>query len=368
VQVRLDPDRPLREQPELGHNRWLPDLTPVGEAEPGEELVLELRDSMDGQVAPASTHGDLLGLTAVSHVLTGPVAVRGAQPGDLLELEILGYTTEEFGWTAVLPGAGTLGDLVERPYLVRWRIADGEARSEELPGVSVAASTHAGVIGVAPSRELFDEALRREGALAERGHPIRMPDPETAFPTNARHGLRTIPPRENGGNMDVRDLTAGARLLLPVHVPGALLSAGDLHFVQGDGEVSLYAVETSGSVTFRVGLRKAPDWLPRFPAYEAPPRPPRAAFATTGIPLADDGENGWLDLGLAARRALLELIGWLRSERGLGFEQAYALCSVAAELRISQAVDLPNALVSAALPLDVFEDWGTQGMKPDSTG
>src|SRR4051794_16459903 len=309
---------------------------------------------MDGQVRPHLSDDDLLDLKAVSHVLTGPVAVRGAEPGDLLELEILGYTTAEFGWTAVLPGAGFLGDLVERPYLVRWQIADGMARSEDLPGVAVAASTHAGVIGVAPSPELFDEALRRETALAEAGHPVRMPDPETAFPDSARDALRTIPPRENGGNMDIRDLTAGARLLLPVHVPGALLSAGDLHFTQGDGEVSLYAIETSGSVTFRVGLRKAPDWLPRFPAYEAPPRRPRAVFATTGIPLADDGQNGWLDLGLATRRALLELIGWLQATHGLGFEQALALASVACELRISQAVDVPNPLVSAALPLDLF--------------
>jgi len=355
VQVRLDPDRPLREQPEVGHNRWHPDLEPIAAVSPGDELTLELRDSMDGQVAAESTDDDLLSLVPVSHVLTGPVAVEGAEPGDVLELEILGYTTAPFGWTAVLPGAGVLGDLVERPYLVRWDITGGLARSDDLPGVVVRGRNHAGVIGVAPSRELFDDALRREGALAEAGHPIRMPDARTAFPASVSDGLRTIPPRENGGNLDVRDLTAGARLLLPVHLQGALLSAGDLHFAQGDGEVSLYAIETSGSVTFRVGLRKDPDWLPRFPAYAAPMRQPAAVFATTGIPLGDGGDNAWLDIGLATRRALLELIGWLRSERRLDFEQAYALASVAAELRISQAVDLPNALVSAALPLDVFD-------------
>jgi formamidase len=355
VQVRLDPDRPLREQPEFGHNRWHPGLEPVAAVAPGEELTLELRDSMDGQITPDSTDEQLLDLEPISHVLTGPVEVRGAEPGDLLELEILAYTTAEFGWTAVLPDAGMLADLVERPYLVRWHIEGGVARSEDLPGVAVPASTHAGVIGVAPSQELFDEALRRELKLADAGHPVRLPDPKTAFPVAVSDGLRTTPPRENGGNMDVRDLTAGARLLLPVHAPGALLSAGDLHFSQGDGEVSMYAIETSGSVSFRVGLRKAPGWLPRFPAYEAPARPPRAMFATTGIPLTDGGENAWLDFGLAARRALLELIGWLRAERGYGFEQALALASVACELRISQAVDLPNPLVSAALPLEVLD-------------
>jgi formamidase len=201
---------------------------------------------------------------------------------------------------------------------------------------------------------LRDAVLRRETVLADAGYPVRMPDPATAFPKGVGDALRTIPPRENGGNLDVRDLTAGARLLLPVHVPGALLSAGDLHFTQGDGEVSLYAIETSGSITVRPALRKTPKWMPRFPAYEAPSPQPRAVFATTGIPLTDDGENRWADLELAARRALLELIGWLGAEHGYDFAQAYALASVACELRLSQVVDVPNPLVSAALPLDVF--------------
>jgi formamidase len=154
--------------------------------------------------------------------------------------------------------------------------------------------------------------------------------------------------------MDIRDLGPGARLWLPVHVPGALLSVGDLHFAQGDGEVCISAVETGGAATFRIGLRRDDDWRPTFPCYEAPPRPPRAVFATTGIPLTDAGDQGLLDLSLAARRALLELLGWLTAEHGLEREPAYVLMSVAAELRVSELVDAPNALVSAALPLDVF--------------
>jgi formamidase len=156
--------------------------------------------------------------------------------------------------------------------------------------------------------------------------------------------------------MDIRDLGPGARLWLPVHVPGALLSAGDLHFAQGDGEVCISAIETGGAATFRVGLRGRGGWRPRFPCYEAPPRPPRPMFATTGIPLDDDGSQGDLDLNLAARRALLELLGWLEQERGMQREAAYVLMSVAAELRVSELVDAPNPLVSAALPLDVLED------------
>ena len=292
-----------------------------------------------------------MSLPPISHVLTGPVAVEGAAPGDVLELEIIGYETADFGWTAVLPGYGPIGDLIERPFLVRWDLADGVARSDDLPGVVVAASTHAGVIGVAPSAELFDASLHRERRLADGGDPVRLPDPVDAFPPAAAEGLRTMPPRENGGNMDVRDLGPGATLLLPVHVEGALLSAGDLHFAQGDGEISVYAIETSGSVTFQVGLRPAPDWAPRFPAYSAPPRAPRECFATTGVPAGDDG---YMDLGAATRRALVEMLGWLESEHGLHRGQAVALMSVAVELRISQVVDMPNPLVSAALPLDVF--------------
>ena len=350
--VRLDPSLALREQPALGHNHWHPDLEPVAGVSPGDQLRLDLRDSMDGEVTRESGHEDLLSLPAISHVLTGPVAVEGAEPGDVLELEILDYETADFGWTAVLPGYGPLGDVIERPYLVRWSLDGGFATSDDLPGVTIAASNHAGVIGTAPSRQLFEASLAREAKLAEAGHPVRMPDPSTAFPPAAADGLRTMPPRENGGNMDVRDLGPGATLLLPVHVPGALLSAGDLHFAQGDGEVSVYAIETSGSVTFRVGLRRAPAWAPSFPAYLAPARPPRPCFATTGMPTDDDG---YMDVGAATRRALIEMLGWLEAEHGLERGQALALMSVAVELRLSQVVDLPNPLVSAALPLDVFD-------------
>jgi formamidase len=219
-------------------------------------------------------------------------------------------------------------------------------------GVVVPACVHAGTIGVAPSPELFGRAREREEAIGT----ANPPSPEYAWPPQAADGLRTYPPRENGGNMDIRDLGPGARLWLPVHVPGALLSVGDLHFAQGDGEVCISAIETGGAATFRVGLRGRDGWGPRFPSYVAPPRPPRPMFATTGIPLADDGSQGDLDLNLATRRALLELLAWLEHERGMAREAAYVLMSVAAELRVSELVDAPNALVSAALPLDVLED------------
>jgi formamidase len=339
----------------------------VASVEPGDEVTFEIRDSRDRTITRDSDHDDLLGVPSIAHPLTGPVEVRGVSPGDVLELEVLAYETDDFGWTAIWPGSGFLGDLFDRPFLARWELAGGVARSEQVPGVAVPACVHAGVIGVAPSADLFERAVEREGALvagarASRGDGTpgqglaNAPSPDHAWPPEAADGLRTYPPRENGGNMDIRDLGPGARLWLPVHVQGALLSVGDLHFAQGDGEVCISAIETGGAATFRVGLRRGPagGWRPRFPSYEAPPRPPRAMFATTGIPLADDGSQGDLDLNLATRRALLELLGWLEHERGLQREAAYVLMSVAAELRVSELVDAPNALVSAALPLDVF--------------
>ena len=300
---------------------------------------------------PSPRTADLFDTPPIAHPLTGPLEVRGALPGDVLEVEILGYETDGFGWTAIWPGSGFLGDLFTEAFLVRWELADGLARSERLPGVAVPACVHAGTIGVAPSRELFERAREREAAMGTPHPPLA----DHAWPPAAAEGLRTYPPRENGGNMDIRDLGPGARLWLPVHVPGALLSVGDLHFAQGDGEVCISAIETGGSATMRVGLRRE-GWRPTFPCYEAPPRPPRAMFATTGIPLADDGSQGDLDLNLATRRALIELLGWLQHERGLSKEAAYVVMSVAAELRVSELVDAPNALVSAALPLDVFEE------------
>jgi formamidase len=351
LRIEIDRSVPLHRGAGGGHNRWHPELEPVAVCEPGDEVTFDVRDSRDREIGPGSTHADLLDTPSLAHPLTGPLAVEGARPGDVLELEIVGYETDEFGWTAIWPGSGFLGDLFDRPFLARWELDGARARSEQLPGVAVPACVHAGTIGVAPSHELFERARAREAA-AGAPHP---PDPELAWPPQAAEGLRTYPPRENGGNMDIRDLGAGARLWIPVHAERALLSVGDLHFAQGDGEVCISAIETGGAATFRVRLREGDDgWRPTFPCYEAPPRPPRAMFATTGIPLTDAGDQGLLDLNLATRRALLELLGWLTAEHGLSREAAYVLMSVAAELRVSELVDSPNALVSAALPLDVF--------------
>jgi formamidase len=364
--VPVDLGRSVLEDGANSHNRLWPDLAPVAVVDPGDELTLDIRDGMDGALAALEDAGGLLTVNLDSnHPLTGPVEVRGAMPGDLLVVEPLAIEPRGGGATALLPGFGLLGDLFERPFLARWQIAGAIARSPQLPGIAVRGRPFLGCVAVAPSAELVERAQRREAALAQRGGFALAPQRTGAVPAvepYASNALRTIPPRENGGNLDVPQVCAGSRLLLPVHVPGAMLSVGDAHFAQGEGECCGTAIEIAARVTLRVSLRKHVDggWTPRFPAIEASEAAAAspaagACFITTGIPLADDGENADLDLTLAARRALLEMIGWLEAERGLTREQAYVLASVAADLRIAQAVNRPNGLVVCRLPLAVFE-------------
>ena len=331
------------------HNRWHPALEPVATVEPGREITFETRDGLDDQLTRESTHVDAGRLNlGLGHPLTGPVFIAGAEPGNALEVEFLAYESNDFGTTPVIPGFGFLADLFTEPYLVKWEIAGGFAQSEELPGVAVPQDMFAGVVGVAPSHERLERYLAREEELRERGQPVADSMPEAALPAAAAEGIRTIPPRETGGNMDVRQLVAGSKLWLPVDVPGALFSIGDLHFAQGDGEVCGTAIEVAGSVTVRFAVQDVP--APPFPAYETPGSPARRSFATVGIPV-DTG----MDIDAAARAALLGMIDHL--ERRYGFERpaAYALCSACVDLRISEVVDVPYPLVSALLPLYLFD-------------
>ena len=277
----------------------------------------------------------------------------------MLVVELVDMAPADFGFTAVFPGFGFLADLFPDPYLVTWRLDGAYARSDELPGFAVPADPFPGTIGVAPSEALLADIHRREDELAARVGLDLSDFSPPPVPPGAVDGLGLLPPREIGGNLDLRQFVRGARLFLPVHVPGALLSLGDCHYAQGDGEVCGSAIEIGAQVTIRVDVVHQPSWRPRFPAVEAPARPAREAIVSTGIPVTDGNQNELLDIGLAARRALLEMIDFLETVHGVRREAAYALCSVAADLRIAQAVDLPNALVSLALPLDVFERYAS---------
>ena len=333
------------------HNRWHPNVEPVAVVAPGDVLTLETQDGLAGELTHASTDADCGRLDpGLPHPLTGPVFVETAEPGDVLEVELLEYETPDRGVQCIIPGFGFLADVFPDPFLVRWKLDGGAARSDELPGITVQACVHAGVIGVAPSHALMETQRAREERIRDAGGLVADDLPESAYPASAAPGLRTIPPRETGGNLDIRRLIAGATLLLPVHVPGALFSIGDVHFAQGDGEVCGTGIEIDAAVTVRLGLRKAPSWTPRFPAYTTPPEPGRARFATTGV-----SENDAMDVTAAARSALLAMIDWLVAEHGLSRPAAYCLCSACVDLQLSEVVDIPFPLVSASIPLDVFD-------------
>jgi formamidase len=231
--------------------------------------------------------------------------------------------------------------------------------------VRIRCSPFPGTFGVAPSRTLRQAAVEREAELAARGGFALPPDPDGAVPAQepiASEGLRTIPPRENAGNIDIRQTTPGVTMLIPVHVEGALVSTGDVHYAQGDCEACGTAIEIRSRVHVRFGVRKGEaerrgirDLQLVRDEYFAEPElaAPRRFFATTGICVRKDGRNESEDLTLAARNALLNMIDYLGT-RGFDRQQAYALCSCAVDLRISQTVDVPNLIVTALLPLDIF--------------
>jgi formamidase len=365
-EVRVDRSMTLVEEPATGHNRWHPDIPPIVRCEPGDEVVLETRDAFDGQMHAQAT----LDIVAapnldVVHPLTGPVYVQGAEPGDLLEVEILEIVPDSYGYTVQVPGFGFLRDVFPDPFMVRWAIADGWATSDDLPGVRIPGAPFMGTIGLSPGREALARITAREQAELDRGGFVLPPSAASAVPSDpaiAAEALRTIPPREQAGNVDIKQLAAGTRLYIPVDTPGALFSAGDAHFAQGDCETCGTAIEMNATlrVRFAVHSGEARDKGirdPRFarseywvaPEYAAP----RRFYATTGMSMERDGELRAEDATLAARNALLNMIDHL-GERGWSRQQAYAICSVAVDLKISQLVDVPSFLVSAFLPEDIF--------------
>jgi formamidase len=365
--VEIDWSKKLTEDPRNGHNRWHPDIAPAVRVQPGDSVELPTRDAFDGQISRETQAGDLLQADlSVVHPLTGPVYVEGAETGDLLEIEIGEITPEPFGYTVQVPGFGFLRNDFPEPHIVRWDIADGWATSADLPRVRIPGAPFMGVIGVAPSHELLRRTTEREAELAGRGGAVLGPDPTGAVPTApaiASTALRTIPPRETGGNVDIKQLSQGTTLLLPVYAEGALFSVGDAHFAQGDGEACGTAIEMSATFRGTLRLRKAVAAqrgisFPQFSRteYVVDPRfqAPRRFFATTGMSVGRDGVNQSEDATLAARNALLNMIDYLVQEHGYDRQQAYAICSVAVDLKVSELVDVPNFVVSAFLPLDIF--------------
>lgn len=287
-----------------GHLGWDRTTPPRAWAAPGDAVELVLADCFAGQLGPEATAADVaaLDLTA-ANPLSGPIAVEGVAPGDVVAVEIVELQVATTGWTAMIPGFGLLSDDFPDPHVIVSTIGADRVEFGDL--ALLPRRPFLGTIGLAPAG-------------------------------SGTHSV--IPPRRVGGNLDWRDVGPGATLLLPAEVPDALLSAGDPHATQGDGEVCGTAVETSAVARVRIEVergRQLPAPQLRLPAETAPTsRGPR--WATTGV-----GPD-LLDGARTATRAMIELMG---SEVGLEPADAYALCSVAGHLRIAEVVDAPNWVV-----------------------
>jgi len=363
--IRIDRGKRLAAEPQSGHNRYHPDIAPALEVAEGEEVVLETRDALDGQIGPATTLADLAGLDAnLVHPLTGPVFVKGAEPGDAIEVEFLDIVPQSTAFSAIVPGLGFLRDVMTTPFLVHWTIRDSWATAPEIPGVRVPGAPFMGISATAPSAQKLKEWTEREQRALDAGGFVLPPSEAGAVPSGrcGLEGLRTLPPRENGGNFDVKQLTKGAKLLLPVFAKGALFSTGDAHFAQGDGEVCVTAVEMGATVAVRFKVHKGLANKRTFAGpvfshsgYFADPKfaAPENFLGVMGMPINAKGEIESENLTLAARNATLNMITLLQ-ERGFSREQAYIICSVAVDLRISNVVDVPNYVVSALLPERIF--------------
>lgn len=227
-----------------------------------------------------------------AHPLTGPIWIEGAEPGDVLEVRIVGFEfLHPYGVTGFIPGSGTLPDEFPYSRFKLFRFDTVRGVTEFAPGITLRLAPFFGSIGVAPN-----PIVRR---------------------------VSSGPPGHHTGNLDNKELVAGSTLYIPVHVPGALLSMGDAHAMQGDGEVTLTGLETSVRGTVQVTLRKGRrlNW-------------PRAETPTHYIAMGLHP-----DLDQAAQLATREMIDFLVAEKGLSRDEAYILSSVAADLRVTQLVD-----------------------------
>lgn len=300
-----------------GHYGWDNTNPPVLHIAPGETVEFLPLDASNGLITPASTVADIARLDfAKVNPVVGPVYIDGAEPGDALKVTLLGFTPSGWGWTANIPGFGLLADQFPEPHLHLWKY-DAVSMTPALygPGGRVPLKPFCGTIGLAP----------------------------------AAAGLHSVvPPRRVGGNMDIRDLAAGTELYLPVEVNGGLFSVGDTHAAQGDGEVCGTAIESPCAVAAKFELVKGANLdFPRFTT----PGPVSRHLDTAGYEVTTGIDP---DLMAAARAAVAGMIELLAKRHAMSAVDAYLLCSVCGDLRISEIVDRPNWIVSFYFPRVVF--------------
>lgn len=367
-------------------NRMHPEIPMIAEAELGEPITFITRDAFDLTLDPdvsSSAKAKPREGVGIAHALTGPVHIRGAKAGDVLAVTIEALKPAEVGWTDVTAfGFGGDQFATDERFIV-WRLNEEYAESDALPGVRIPNGSFPGVVTTLPDNRLQADILERESQLLQAGGFVLPPDPIEAKPSELcgpegskpLECLRTVPPRENGGNMDIRYLRVGTTLYLPCLIDGCGLSVGDFHYAQGDGEVSGTAIEMGGELTVTTRIVDNPPDLTRGPHLEGPATalgiPSTRFYAVTGFPLKDEGtvpanlayldspkiaglRNMSGDIHLAARNALAAMIDYIMSEYGYDQTEAYMIASVAVDLRIAQLVDVPNLGITAVLPLDIF--------------
>jgi len=300
------------------HLGWDNALPPALTVAPGATIAFDCLDASCGQITAASTLADVAGFDfSRANPVTGPAYIDGARPGDAVKITIDGFAPSGFGWTANFPGFGLLADQFPDPALHVW--------SYDAARLTPAAFSPVGRVPLKPFAGTIGLALAEPGV-----HSV-------------------VPPRRVGGNLDIRDLSAGAVLYLPVEVAGGLFSIGDTHAAQGDGEICGTAIESPMSVTLTLDLIKD--------ARLAAPR-----FTTPGPVTRHLDEKGYEvatgvgpDLMTGAREAASRMIDLLAAAHGLAPIDAYMLCSVCGDLRISEIVDRPNWVVSFYFPRVVLE-------------
>lgn len=373
----------LKDKPEkhdVLHNRWHPDIPMIAMVKPGDEFRIECVDWTGGQIKNNDSASDIrdVDLTKV-HYLTGPIGVVGAEPGDLLKVDILdvGVLPDfQWGFTGIFDkknGGGFLTEHYPDARKACWNFSGIYANSRHIPGVEFAGIMHPGLIGCLPSHEMLATWNKRETALfntkPNRTPPLcALPYAETAHMGRlkgkaakdaAAIAARTVPPREHGGNCDIKNLSKGSSVYFPVYVKGGGLSMGDIHFSQGDGEITFCgAIEMAGYLDIRVSIIKngVAMYGIKNPIFKPSPLEPRYTnfLIFEGISVDEKGKQYYLDVHVAYRQACLNAIEYLK-KFGYSGVQAYAILGTAPiEGRISGIVDIPNACATLALPTDIF--------------
>ncbi|MEM9882022.1 MAG: formamidase [Planctomycetota bacterium] len=369
------------ESQDVLHNRWHPDIPMVATVKPGAEFRVECVDWTGGQIKDDDSATDIkvVDLSKV-HYLSGPIAVEGAEPGDLMVVDILDVgvlPNSQWGFTGIFArdnGGGFLDEHYPDARKACWNFSGIYANSRHIPGVEFAGIMHPGLIGCLPSKDLLDTWNKRETALfdtdpervptlaclpyADTAHLGRMTG--EARDAAAAEAARTVPPREHGGNCDIKNLSRGSKVYFPVYVDGGGLSMGDIHFSQGDGEITFCgAIEMAGYLDLRVNLIKGgmAKYAVINPIFEPSPLEPNytSYVMFEGISVDEQGEQHFLDATIAYRQACLNAIEYLK-KFGYTGEQVYAILGTApVEGRISGIVDVPNACATLALPTEIFD-------------